>query len=247
MYYHMIVTEGALIGGRQNILILITSMIIISQYWSYYHNIDHIILRSFLIISSHYQWSSRPAAGGSLLGIGSDVGGSLRIPAHFSGFVLSLFFHLSYLGSQRFSPLWNIWNIPSFSYFRLCWAEADHVSWFEEGNESNREKTFQFFGFKKVCFSYLWRGPTRWRRGGVKKCQVDNIGDDSFNYDHHNDEVDFLPLYQDWLLLGGGFHGFVCFGDWGLFAIFTAITIFIFIITIIIFTQSSCSSKATTL
>ena len=26
-----------------------------------------------------------PAAGGSILGIGSDVGGSLRIPAHFSG------------------------------------------------------------------------------------------------------------------------------------------------------------------
>ena len=150
--------EAALIGGRQNILILITSMIIISQYWSYYRNIDHIILRSFLIISSHYQWSSRPAAGGSLLGIGSDVGGSLRIPAHFSGFVLSLFFHLSYLVSQRFSPLWYIWNIPSFSYFRLCWAEADHVSWFEEGNENNRENNVLIFWPQKGLLLVSMKG-----------------------------------------------------------------------------------------
>ena len=150
--------------GGQNILILIASVITLSHYFVVI--LDH--MYHHMIVIAHCQLlSRRPAAGGSLLGIGSDVGGSLRIPAHFSGFVLSLFFHLSYLVSQRFSPLWYIWNIPSFSYFRLCWAEADHVSWFEEGNENNREKNVLIFWFQKGLLLVSMKGADAlaWGRG----------------------------------------------------------------------------------
>ena len=69
-----------------------------------------------MIVIAHCQsLSRRPAAGGSLLGIGSDVGGSLRIPAHFSGFVRTFLVHLSEVRSHRFLPLWNIPTFFTFS------------------------------------------------------------------------------------------------------------------------------------
>ena len=94
--------EAALIGGRQNILILIASVITLSHYFVVI--LDH--MYHHMIVIAHFQLlSRRPAAGGSLLGIGSDVGGSLRIPAHFSGFVRTFLVHLSEVRSHRFLPL----------------------------------------------------------------------------------------------------------------------------------------------
>ena len=104
--------EAALIGGRQNILILIASVITLSHYFVVI--LDH--MYHHMIVIAHFQLlSRRPAAGGSLLGIGSDVGGSLRIPAHFSGFVRTFLVHLSEVRSHRFLPLWNIPTFFTFS------------------------------------------------------------------------------------------------------------------------------------
>ena len=65
---------------------------------------------------SDFQWRSHPAAGGSLLGIGSDVGGSLRIPAHFSGVKILL--------AQTI-----VWLILTLSLLALIISTGDFSVW----------------------------------------------------------------------------------------------------------------------